>query len=108
MIFTEWEFALFFPVVFVVHWMLRSPVQRKSFLLAASYFFYGSWDWRFLGLIIGSSVLDWIVGGRIARTDNPKARRGLLAVSLVFNLGALCLFKYFNFFADSFAELGVG
>ena len=64
MLFVELRFLPFFALVLAVHWALRSHVARKWWLLAASYVFYGAWDWRFLGLIIGSTVLDGITGAR--------------------------------------------
>jgi D-alanyl-lipoteichoic acid acyltransferase DltB (MBOAT superfamily) len=70
-------------------------------LLAASYVFYGWWDWRFLGLIFLSSLVDFLVGNALAATTRTGYRRTLLGVSLSVNLGMLGVFKYFNFFAES-------
>jgi alginate O-acetyltransferase complex protein AlgI len=77
-------------------------------LLLASYFFYGSWDWRFLGLILISTIVDYAAGARIFRTENPLHKRYWLTFSLVTNLGLLAVFKYYNFFigpAARFIEL---
>jgi alginate O-acetyltransferase complex protein AlgI len=71
----------------------------------ASYVFYGSWDWRFLGLLLLSTTTDYAVGRRLTSESRLRYRQGLLGISMVVNLGALALFKYFNFFVDSFAEL---
>jgi D-alanyl-lipoteichoic acid acyltransferase DltB (MBOAT superfamily) len=73
-------------------------------LLVASYFFYGWWNWRFVSLILISSVVDFFAARYIARSTNPWRRRGLLILSLVMNFGFLGFFKYFNFFADSLSE----
>lgn len=72
-------------------------------LLLASYLFYGWWDWRFLSLIIFSSFLDYYAGLKIAEAQNDKHAKNWLYVSLISNLGLLGVFKYYNFFADSFA-----
>ena len=105
MLFVELRFLPFFALVLLVHWALRAHTARKGWLLAASYVFYGAWDWRFLGLIIASTVLDWIAGARIhaARGDRPRQRRWL-TVSLAGNLGILGFYKYWDFFAESAAR----
>jgi D-alanyl-lipoteichoic acid acyltransferase DltB (MBOAT superfamily) len=74
-------------------------------LLLASYVFYAAWDWRFLGLILFSSLVDFVVGGQLGRSSDPAPRRLLLLTSLVINLGVLGFFKYFGFFIDSFQGL---
>ncbi|MEZ6013569.1 MAG: MBOAT family O-acyltransferase [Planctomycetota bacterium] len=106
MLFVELRFLPFFALVLAVHWALRAHAWRKAWLLLASYVFYGAWDWRFLGLIIGSTVLDYAVGERIyaARGRRPR-QRAWLALSLAGNLGVLGFFKYWDFFAGSAAEL---
>ncbi|MBF0261853.1 MAG: MBOAT family protein [Magnetococcales bacterium] len=105
MLFTEFQFLLFFAVVWVVHWNLTANTGRKLLLLAASYLFYGAWDYRFLGLIILSSAWDFFLARRIGVADSDRARRSWLIASLVSNLGLLFLFKYFNFFAQSLTDL---
>jgi D-alanyl-lipoteichoic acid acyltransferase DltB (MBOAT superfamily) len=110
MLFNSLEFVLFFVVVYVVYRRLALRGQNL-FLLAASYVFYGSWDWRFLSLILASTAVDFYCGRQMHATDDVGRRRTLMLASLVFNLGLLGVFKYFNFFADSlqalFASLGV-
>lgn len=101
MIFTEFRFFLFFAVVFGAYWALRSNGWRKGWILACSYAFYGAWDWRFLSLIIGSTLVDYVVGLNLVKPQSAKAKRNWLMVSLVVNLGALAFFKYANFFTDS-------
>ena len=101
MIFTEFRFFLFFAVVLGVYWALRHNGWRKAWILACSYAFYGAWDWRFLSLIIGSTLVDYVVGLNLVKTENPKTKRNWLMVSLFVNLGALAFFKYANFFAGS-------
>jgi alginate O-acetyltransferase complex protein AlgI len=105
MLFIEFRFFWFFLAVFGVYWSLRDNRSRKIWLLLCSYFFYAAWDWRFLFLLMGSSALDYFVGKMLARTENPRARRGWLMLSLGANLGTLAFFKYFNFFISSAAAL---
>lgn len=105
MIFTELRFGGFFLLVFVVHWLLRSPRGRKVWLLLASYAFYCAWDWRFLGLLLTSSFADYGLARAIARAPTPGQRKLLLGFSLALNLGLLGFFKYWNFFVTSGAEL---
>ena len=105
MIFTEFVFFLFFVVTLGVFWALRNERARKIWLLCASYFFYGYWDWRFLGLIFACTVLDYVVGLTLGRVENPTKRRLLIATSLCMNLGLLGFFKYYNFFVESGTEL---
>lgn len=101
-------FAVFFLVVFSLHWMLvRRPRIWKPFMLSASYFFYGSWDWRFLGLIAACTATSHIAAVGISRTERPARRRLLLVLALVFNLGVLGFFKYYGFFTVSLYQLFV-
>lgn len=105
MLFVEFRFFWFFLAVFAVYWSLRENRTRKIWLLVCSYFFYACWNWKFLFLIIASSALDYLVGSMLARTDEPKARRGWLILSLTANLGTIAFFKYYNFFVTSAAAL---
>ena len=95
-------YLLFLAIVVAVYWRLNR-VRQNAFLLAASYFFYGWWDWRFLILILISTVVDFFAARYIATCPHQLQRRGLLTLSLVLNFGFLGFFKYFNFFADSLA-----
>ncbi|MEW5721980.1 MAG: MBOAT family O-acyltransferase [Thermodesulfobacteriota bacterium] len=107
MLFNSLEFAVFLPLVLLVYWgaLRRSIKWRNLFLLVSSYVFYGWWDYRFLGLIFISSLVDFLAGAAIHRSRKPGRRRLLLALSVSVNLGLLGFFKYFNFFADSCARL---
>ena len=104
MIFNSIEFAIFFPLVFILYWVFfkRNTRLRNIFIIGVSYFFYGYWDWRFLSLIIISSFVDFYLGGKIGATSDSRKRKSLLAASLLINLGFLGFFKYCNFFIDSF------
>ncbi len=106
MLFNSIEFALFLPVVFFLYWFLvnRNLRIQNLFLVAVSYFFYGWWDVRFLALIAFSSVVDYLVGIGLGRTEAVRTRKLLLLTSIVVNIGFLALFKYFNFFAVSFSD----
>ncbi|NNE09943.1 MAG: MBOAT family protein, partial [Gemmatimonadetes bacterium] len=102
MIFTEFRFLAFFAVVLAVHWALPRNRPRKVWLLLASYAFYAAWDWRFLSLILGSTVLDYFVGRRLdGAALSEGARKRWVSLSVIGNLGILSAFKYFHFFADS-------
>lgn len=106
MLFNSIEFTIFLPLVFVVYWFfLRQSLRGQNmFLLAASYVFYGWWDWRFLGLIFASSIIDFVLARAMSREQNQNKRKALLYLSLIFNLGLLGFFKYFNFFIDNFIQ----
>ena len=101
MIFYSPEFLIFFVGLLLGLALLRKNGPRKLLLLAASYYFYAYWDWRFLGLIMLSTGVDYVVGKQLGRTDDPGRRKGLLLISVVVNLGLLGFFKYYNFFIDS-------
>lgn len=104
MLFTELNFWLFFAVVGLAYILLPHRAQNRM-LLVASYVFYSAWDWRFLGLIILSTMVDYVVGLKMATESSEVRRRRLLWVSLAVNLGMLGVFKYLGFFVDSFADL---
>jgi alginate O-acetyltransferase complex protein AlgI len=105
MLFVEFRFFWFFLGVFAVYWSLRRNDSRKMWLLLCSYIFYAAWNWKFVFLLMASSALDYFVGLKLARTENPRARRGWLILSLGANLGTLAFFKYCNFFISSAAAL---
>ena len=105
MLFTEARFVVFFAAVMAIHWSLRSNQLRKWFLLGASYVFYASWDWRFLSILVVSTTVDFVAGGAIARTEAQGVRKAWMGASLACNLGILGVFKYYNFFAESAADL---
>lgn len=106
MLFNTVDFAIFFPIVLLLYWTVfkKSLRGQNAFLVAVSYLFYSFWDWRFVSLIFLSSVVDYFVGSFLGQTSNPFKRKMLLWGSLLFNLGLLFTFKYFNFFADTFIE----
>ena len=107
MLFDSLDFALFFPLVFVVYWFVtdRSLRVQNIMLLAASYYFYACWDWRFLFLLAFSTALDYVSGLLIHATPSRSRKRMWLLISVGINLGFLGLFKYYNFFAESFTDL---
>ena len=104
MLFNSLAFAVFLPVVLAVYYSLERRAQNV-WLLLASYFFYGCWDWRFLGLLGFSTTVDFVCGKAIADSRTQRGRRLFLLASIASNLGVLCFFKYFNFFVDSAADL---
>jgi len=104
MIFNSLAFVAFFVVVYALYVVLEHRPQNYL-LLVASYFFYGCWDWRFLGLIFVSTVVDYLCGQLIHKSTRDSMRRVFLVSSICVNLGILFTFKYFNFFAEGFDAL---
>ena len=106
MLFNSIDFLIFFPVVFVLYWFLNERLGLQNILLLiASYIFYAWWDWRFLSLIVISSIIDFVAGLKIYNSEeNQMNRKFWLIVSLTANLGFLSIFKYYNFFAESFTQ----
>jgi D-alanyl-lipoteichoic acid acyltransferase DltB (MBOAT superfamily) len=104
MLFNSFIFLFFLALVLPAYYVL--PRRRKNpLLLAASYVFYGYWDWRFTALLMTSTIVDFTVGWNLRKTEDPRRRKALLAVSLCTGLGILGFFKYFNFFVDSFNSM---
>ncbi len=101
MLFSKLIFIIFFAAVLVLLAAIRSNRYRKFMLLAASYYFYAYWDWRFCGLLLFSTLVDFCVGQGLKHTSRIAQRKLLLVISLVANLGVLGFFKYFNFFIES-------
>jgi len=102
MLFNSYVFIFgFLPLALAGWWTLRRTSLRLTFITLASYFFYGWWDWRFVPLMIASTSVDYIAGGKIAASDSPVVRKRWLVCSLSFNLAILGFFKYYGFFADS-------
>ena len=104
MLFNSIDFAIFLPIVFILYWFAtNNNLKLQNFLIvAASYLFYGWWDWRFLSLILFSTLIDYSIGIRLSKEDNISKRKILLWISILVNLGFLGFFKYYNFFLDNF------
>ncbi|HKM93177.1 MAG TPA: MBOAT family O-acyltransferase [Prolixibacteraceae bacterium] len=105
MLFNSFEFAILLIITFALYWLSGTQKLRNLIMLSASYIFYGFWDWRFLSLIVISSLADFIIGEAIYKQNKRSRQRLLLFLSLFINLGILGFFKYFNFFIDSFVQL---
>ena len=107
MLFNSIEFLLFLPTVFVLYWFVfnRNLKIQNSLILLSSYIFYGWWDYRFLSLIILSTIVDYIIGLNIPKQDSDEKQKLLLWCSVLFNLSVLGAFKYYNFFVDSWVKL---
>jgi alginate O-acetyltransferase complex protein AlgI len=109
MLFNTWQFWAFLAVVLPVYWALPFRWQNR-FLIVASYYFYACWNWKFLPLIAGSTLMDYLLGMAVARAPSRTARRRLVAISVVVNLALLGFFKYYGFFAREasgfFARMG--
>jgi alginate O-acetyltransferase complex protein AlgI len=102
MLFPTVQFAIFFVVVFLGSWLLmQHPKPWRWFVLAASYFFYGFWDWRFTFLLAGSTLVNQFGAVRIHTARTPRARRWFLVATIAANLGVLGFFKYYGFLITS-------
>ena len=102
MLFNSIEYILFLLIVLCIYWSLKKIAYQNLFLLIASYLFYSLWDYRFLSLIVLSSISDYILGILIYESKTERKKNLYLFLSLFINLGILFFFKYFNFFIDSF------
>ncbi len=107
MLFNSLDFFIFLPIVFILYWFVffKKIKLQNSFLLISSYLFYGLWDWRFLFLILASTIVDFLVGKEIYNSDSDRKRKNWLWVSVLFNIGLLGFFKYYNFFINSWVDL---
>ena len=117
MLFNSIDFAIFLPIVFLLYWFATKGNYKfqNILLLCASYFFYGCWDWRFLFLLVFSTLLDYFTGIMMVQSGSATSSRAPTRrderkkkfwfwLSVGVNLGFLGVFKYYNFFATSFAE----
>ena len=106
MLFNSINFAVFLPIVFILYWFVtnKNLKLQNGLLLVSSYFFYACWDWRFLFLLVFSTVLDYYTGIKMADAKNQKIKKFWFWLSISINIGFLGVFKYYNFFAESFAE----
>ena len=107
MLFNSIEFLLFLPIVFVLYWFVfnKNIKHQNLLILVSSYFFYGWWDYRFLSLIILSTIVDYVIGLNISNQSSKNNQKILLWCSVLFNLGVLGFFKYYNFFIESWIDL---
>ncbi len=105
MLFNSFNYLIFFPIVFCCYWFFinKKLFYQNTFLLLCSYFFYSCWDWRFLFLLIFSTLLDYYTGLKIAESATQKRKKSWLLISVIVNLGFLGVFKYFNFFSHTFS-----
>ncbi len=104
MLFNSLEYLIFLPTVFILYWFVfnNNLKWQNVLLVIVSYVFYGWWDYRFLSLIVFSSIVDYTIGRSLESTKQEGKRKGLLILSLIVNLGLLGFFKYYNFFVESF------
>ncbi len=105
MLFTQIEFLILFISVLALIFLIKGHKAQKMILLAASWYFYAYWDWRFFGLLLLSTVVDYSIGMGFAKITDNRKRRVLLWVSVITNLGILGFFKYYNFFIGSISQM---
>ena len=105
MLFNSLNFAIFLPIVFLLYWFVtnKNLKLQNVLLLISSYFFYACWDWRFMFLLIFSTLLDYYTGIKMSDSKNKGSKQFWFWLSIIINLGFLGVFKYYNFFAESFA-----
>ena len=103
--FNSWEFLYFLPIVLIIYYILTHKAQN-IWLLIASYFFYGWWDWRFLILLFISTAANYSAALFIYNNTDTSKRKCALYFGIIVSLGLLGIFKYFNFFVDSFVAMG--
>ena len=104
MLFNSIDFAFFLPTVFILYWFVtyKNLKLQNLLIVISSYVFYGWWDWRFLSLILFSTIVDYTVGLQLSKQEDNTKRKILLWISILVNLGFLGFFKYYNFFLDNF------
>jgi alginate O-acetyltransferase complex protein AlgI len=107
MLFNSIEFGIFSLIVFLLYWFIinRNLRLQNVLLLIASYFFYGWWNWRFLFLLLSISLFNYFIGIRVDKDIPERRRKTWMIIGLIVNIGTLCVFKYYNFFVDSFIDL---
>ena len=107
MFFNSLSFAIFLPIVFLLYWLVfnKNKTTQNAVLIVASYYFYSCWDWRFLFLLVFSTLLDYFSAIMMENSTSDKKRKLWLWLTIGINLGFLGVFKYYDFFAQSFAEL---
>ena len=107
MFFNSFHFALFLPLIFVLYWFVfnKSKSTQNFLLICASYYFYSCWNWHFLFLLVFSTLLDYFAALQIEKSKTAKRSKIILWICVSINLGFLGVFKYYNFFADSFSAL---
>ncbi len=105
MLFNSLTFVVFYAAVFALYWLLKARAPQNVLLLAASWIFYGAWSWKFLLLLIASTLLDYVAGLLIGASSNSRRKRLVLLISVTGNLIFLATFKYLGFFVTEFADL---
>jgi len=106
MLFNSLDFAIFLPIVFFLYWFVaQNKIKlQNTLIVVSSYIFYAWWDWRFLSLIISSTLVDYYVGQKLRPDIKKSKRKLLLCTSIIVNLGFLGFFKYYNFFLENFID----
>ena len=99
MLFNSLDFAIFLPIVFILYWFItqKNLKLQNALIVVSSYVFYGWWDWRFLSLILFSTVVDYLIGQRLRTEDKQFKRKILLWISITVNLGFLGFFGLYYF-----------
>lgn len=104
MLFNSLQYAIFLPIIFAIYWLLPHK-YRWVLLFGASYYFYMSWNAKYVVLILFTTVVSYFAARLIEKTESVHKKKALLTVTLVSSLGVLFVFKYFDFFVTSFCDL---
>ena len=106
MLFNSLDFAFFLPIVFFLYWFVahKNLKLQNLLIVVASYIFYSWWDWRFLSLIIFSTIVDYLVGQKLKNEESQSNRKVLLWTSIIVNIGFLGFFKYYYFYLENFID----
>ena len=104
MLFNSFAFAVFLPIVFIVYWALPHKF-RWILLLIASYYFYMSWNAKYVFLILFTTLVSYLAAIALEKAGNKKTKKWILAGAAIICLGLLFFFKYFNFFTASAAAV---
>lgn len=105
MLFNSLAFLFFVPVVFALYWSVKNCRWQNRVVVLAGLFFYGWWDWRFLGLMVATCLVNYYAALSVGRARSKVVARRRLVAVVVFNLTLLAVFKYFNFFADNLSAM---
>ena len=106
MVLSSIEYFIFLPAVFLLFWLVfnRNKTSQNIFVVIASLFFYGLWDWRFLGLLLLTAISTFVSGVLLKKNEDPSKRKLVLWGTLILNIGILFFFKYYNFFVQAFSD----
>lgn len=106
MLFNSIEFLIFLPIVFALYWLSKKSLKLQNLLIVVvSYIFYGWWNYRFLFLIALTTACSFLSGLLVEKCERQRAKKAITISNITLNLGILGVYKYYNFFTDSFQQI---